>query len=418
MKKRILCFILIFSLLLGCSPAFAADEPASWAREEVEAAIASALVPACLQCRYAENIIREDFALLLTAFLPAALNRELEDILLDHCGKSSEAILAEAPFTDCSSPDVVICHALGLINGRGNGIFDPAAFITRQEAAALLMRLGQFCGLDSGSHSLSFSDSGLISDYALEAVDYVSSLDIMHGMGDGRFAPHEHYSRQQAYICMIRMLGLAEKPVPTPPPQPGQWTGVFDSGTLFIGDSNTYHFVTRYLQPMGYMGQASAMACVNFGVPHFFSDKYTLTAADWNFYGCVCDPDFAGMSYYRAIEAAAGRYSNIYVLLGSNVSLQLTAENYRQVIEFISDANPNATVYLQTVPDCHTGAVGTWYVNGCIEDALEAMLADGRDNLVLLDTNAVWVPGCVAFDGVHLTAAGYEAWYKLISDTR
>lgn len=58
---------------------------------------------------------------------------------------------------------------LGLINGRGGGIFDPGGTITRQEAAVLVARAAALCGMDTEL------DSGSVRDTLAQFGDYVKT---------------------------------------------------------------------------------------------------------------------------------------------------------------------------------------------------------------------------------------------------
>lgn len=59
----------------------------------------------------------------------------------------------------------------GIINGRGNGIFDPNSTITRQEAAALVCRAALLCGMDTAM------EAGGIRDTLAQFGDYVTAAE-------------------------------------------------------------------------------------------------------------------------------------------------------------------------------------------------------------------------------------------------
>ena len=79
------------------------------------------------------------------------------------------------PFTDTDSEAVRAAYALGLVNGKGDGRFAPNDTITRQEAATLLARLARYMEVEAGS-SLTFSDQASIAPWALDSVSYLSGL--------------------------------------------------------------------------------------------------------------------------------------------------------------------------------------------------------------------------------------------------
>ena len=47
----------------------------------------------------------------------------------------------ESPFTDTSDPVIIQANALGIVNGKGDGKFAPSDPVTRQEAALMLSRV-------------------------------------------------------------------------------------------------------------------------------------------------------------------------------------------------------------------------------------------------------------------------------------
>lgn len=182
------------------------SEMDSWAYDEVVKSIEADLVPASLQNQYKTNITRSDFALLVVALLEQASGKDIDTLLKEETGKTIFELVTAYPFTDTTDANVIAANALGIISGRGNGIFDPYASITRQEAAALLMRIGKYMGkTDVSGTTTSFTDAAQIQSYATEAVNYVNSLNVMKGTSDTTFSPNGTYTRQQAYITALRL---------------------------------------------------------------------------------------------------------------------------------------------------------------------------------------------------------------------
>lgn len=107
-------------------------------------------------------------------------------------------------FEDTNDPDVKLANALGFVSGVGNNKFNPTGKITRQEAATMLMRIGQKYGLEPTSEPIAFSDVAADS-WAKEGIDYVSSLGIMSGVGDGKFDPNGLYTYEQTILTVLRL---------------------------------------------------------------------------------------------------------------------------------------------------------------------------------------------------------------------
>lgn len=109
------------------------------------------------------------------------------------------------PFTDTSDRHVVEAYQLGIVNGKSEGRFEPNASITRQEAAVMLRNTAAVLEIDAPLSVSSFADINDIAPWAKDAVDFVSSAKIMDGTGNGRFSPQGLYTRQQAYITILRI---------------------------------------------------------------------------------------------------------------------------------------------------------------------------------------------------------------------
>ena len=90
--------------------------------------------------------------------------------------------------------------ALGIINGRNNGMFDPNAYITRGEFAAI-------CARFDDSDVISASTFSVISGYWAEnEIRRAAALGWVQGFGDGTYRPNENITRAQAVTMINRVL--------------------------------------------------------------------------------------------------------------------------------------------------------------------------------------------------------------------
>ena len=89
---------------------------------------------------------------------------------------------------------------LGVINGRNSGNFDPNAYITRAEFAAICARFD-----DSGVTSVStFTDTD--GHWAEEEISRAAALGWIQGYSDGTFRPNQYITRAQAVTMINRVL--------------------------------------------------------------------------------------------------------------------------------------------------------------------------------------------------------------------
>ena len=80
------------------------------------------------------------------------------------------------------------CVQQGILAGTGNGNFDPEGLITRQAAAAMVVRAAQLCGLDTSLSAseitqtlASYPDGSLVSSYARQPFAYCCRTAILSG---------------------------------------------------------------------------------------------------------------------------------------------------------------------------------------------------------------------------------------------
>ena len=79
----------------------------------------------------------------------------------------------------------------------------------------------------------------------------------------------------------------------------------FDKGTLFMGDSLTYHLIKRILEPEGLIGDASYMAMAGMALTVFSNPAFRLREASWNNNSVRISEEFKGLTFAEAAEKAA-----------------------------------------------------------------------------------------------------------------
>jgi hypothetical protein len=99
----------------------------------------------------------------------------------------------------------------GIINGRGNGIFDPNGTITRQEAAVMVSRAAALCGLegDGSTAALSrFSDSAKVASWARVEVAFCAESGIF--FTGGSIEPQRAILRSEIAQMLYNLLDRTE----------------------------------------------------------------------------------------------------------------------------------------------------------------------------------------------------------------
>ena len=165
-----------------------------WAKDQVNEAIASGLVAAGLGEDYRVKITRAQFAA-TTVKLYEAMSGE------------RVPAAAENPFTDTSDPVILQAAELGFVYGITDDTFAPDSLVTREQAAAMLSRVYTKLGGELPAvEATTFDDDGSVSDWATDAVAFMSDKGIVSGMGDNCFDPQGSASIEQALSIALRMF--------------------------------------------------------------------------------------------------------------------------------------------------------------------------------------------------------------------
>jgi len=109
---------------------------------------------------------------------------------------------AKNVFTDVSPSDwyysyVTAAYSNELVTGYEDGSFKADELISRQDMAVMVYRFAVKYGRSYEGGGSYFNDSDMISDYAKEAVEKLSSAGIVNGMEDGAFSPMDNATRAQ-----------------------------------------------------------------------------------------------------------------------------------------------------------------------------------------------------------------------------
>ncbi|MFS0869564.1 S-layer homology domain-containing protein [Paenibacillus xylanilyticus] len=98
---------------------------------------------------------------------------------------------------------------LSILEGKGQGTFQPNASITREEAAALLVRMLKQSSVSTGMLSSTYYDASDISVWARPYVQKVYQLGLMRG-SDGLFRPQDQVTREEAAVMLNAILQKKE----------------------------------------------------------------------------------------------------------------------------------------------------------------------------------------------------------------
>ena len=141
---------------------------------------------------------------------PAAITREAFcELIYNYCGIVGELAVDDGhiAFEDTDNVKVQILNTMGIIGGKSSTEFAPNDYLTREEAATILFRLIDTVHPDWAAHEIyyEFKDSDCISDWAMNEIQTICNTGIMYGVGEGRFAPKDNFTTEQAIATIMRV---------------------------------------------------------------------------------------------------------------------------------------------------------------------------------------------------------------------
>lgn len=182
---------------------------AEWATEEVREAQALDLLWDGLPTDYRTPITRGDFCRMMLSYLAVQWNTDpdtLVDLVNFHRGSyDADGLLVQA-FADADTTCTAAFH-LGLVQGKVPGIFDPDGYLTRQEAAVMLVRAQESLGFaPSGSiPATDYRDKASIAPWAAESVAHLTQWKVMEGTGENTFSPTSSLTVQECAVLSLRL---------------------------------------------------------------------------------------------------------------------------------------------------------------------------------------------------------------------
>ncbi len=211
MKKLISVFLAV--MLLGTSFVYAeenvksaaedaslsANDCSDWAADDIARAKEIGLLDDVLWLVYQKEITREKFCELVFDF-----------IMITQGGITTPEY--QNQFTDTDNRKVVVLRAAEIIYGKSDTEFAPNDSLTREEAATIIVRMiNQVMPMPVTEMYFAYDDSDDISDWASGAVQVMSNLKFMNGVGDHKFAPKETYTAEQSIATLVRIYEATRK---------------------------------------------------------------------------------------------------------------------------------------------------------------------------------------------------------------
>lgn len=174
--------------------------PSDWAAAEVKQARKYGIVPSFSDSpRYIDSITREQFAELAIRVAAVAANTYPDTP-------------NNITFTDCDNINVLDAAAIGIVNGVGDGKFEPKITTNREQIAAMVARtidyLEGVLGIDLTPNTpdiAGFADKSEVSDWAADSVGILAANGIMMGTSATELSPKSPCTVEQSIVLMERV---------------------------------------------------------------------------------------------------------------------------------------------------------------------------------------------------------------------
>lgn len=186
------------SNIISGNPSFEDMDEAKWAIEAVEALYKKGIINGTGEMNFEPNrgITRAEFVKMLV--LTAGLSPISEDVFNDVYSQHwSYAYVAAA-------------YKAGIVVGDDNKNFNGEKIINREEMAVMVHRLMNKLSIAPQKLETSdFDDADEISDWALESVNYLKSVEVVNGRSKNFFEPQATLTRAEAAVVIYKVLNKA-----------------------------------------------------------------------------------------------------------------------------------------------------------------------------------------------------------------
>ena len=118
------------------------------------------------------------------------------------------AIDGRVGFVDTDDINVEKAAYLGVVKGVGEGKFAPEQSLTREQAAVMLVALLRAGGVPLPVQEMSFADKSEVASWAAEQVGQVQHAEIMNGTGNNYFSPKGDYTIEQCIVTVLKAYNI------------------------------------------------------------------------------------------------------------------------------------------------------------------------------------------------------------------
>lgn len=214
LKKRIIALVLTLVILVPtlCMSVFAYEVPndlkGHWSEREVYTLITEDIISG-----YPDGTFRPDDSISRAEFCKIVIETLVKYELVSYATQTDT--FSDVPKSEWFSKYVETAYEYGIVDGVGDGKFEPNSPVTREQLAKILANV--YCQLFGESlsdiskpeiTSSTFSDYNKISSWALPYVSAVYNTGLMKG-SEGNFYPAKPTTRAEAGTAIFRLFDFS-----------------------------------------------------------------------------------------------------------------------------------------------------------------------------------------------------------------
>lgn len=172
-----------------------------WASEAIKDMAARHIISGMPDGSFSPNnsVTRGEFAALLARLLQLPASEDIP--------------FADVKASDWFAKEVSAAAKAGIINGAGNGLFNPNAAVTREQMAVMLTNAFRAADgqIPEGTKHAGFKDQDVISAWAKQSIDEAVVLGLLRGGSNNMFHPKKLATRAEAAQVLASLLGKLKK---------------------------------------------------------------------------------------------------------------------------------------------------------------------------------------------------------------
>lgn len=171
------------------------EKASAWAEEELNKANDLALIPSIFENNdLTTNITRREFAHVAVK-------------LYEKVSGQKAIAVASNPFADTDDGEVLKAYNVGITNGTSDTTFNPDDLITREQMATMMTRALAKAGINTSvdlNKVEKFADDAQMDDWGRAPIYYMSSVEIIKGVGNNTFDVLGKATKEQALLISER----------------------------------------------------------------------------------------------------------------------------------------------------------------------------------------------------------------------